>query len=305
MNSGTAAFAEHCRLCYQNLRRPLPELVSRRFLKVATNVRIDPPIAIIASIVIHAVAVVALSNGAAAQSPHDEAPTACQMRLTSDRAVFKPLGELGGPAGCGGPDVISLERIILADRTVVAMEPPATLRCETAEAIVSFVRQDLAPAAATIGSGLSAIENYDSYDCRGRNRIAGAKLSEHGLANALDIRSVRLKDGRVVRPADQAAPPEFRIAMKAGACNRFTTVLGPGSDGYHEDHIHIDRIERHGGYRLCQWDLHDGAQAYALQSVAVPSRAGAAALPVSVPLPRPRPFAAGARAVFLPDESRR
>src|SRR5215470_17779351 len=154
-----------------------------------------------ASIVGHTVAVIALSNGAAAQSPQDESPTACHMRLSSDRAVFKPLGELGGPAGCGGPDVIYLERIILSDRTEVAVEPPATLRCETAEAIASFVRQDLAPAAATTGSALSAIENFDSYDCRGRNRIAGAKLSEHGLANALDIRSIRLRDGRVVRPA--------------------------------------------------------------------------------------------------------
>ena len=266
--------------------------------------RIDQPIAIIASIVGPTLAVIALSDGAAAQSPQDGAPTACQMRLSSDHVVFKPLGELGGPAGCGGPDVVYLERIILADRTEVAIEPPATLRCETAEAVASFVRQDLAPAAAAMGSALKAIENYDSYDCRGRNRITGAKLSEHGLANALDIRSLRLKDGRVVRPTDPGAASEFRVAMKAAACNRFTTVLGPGSDGYHEDHIHIDRIERRGGYRLCQWDLHDVAQTYALQSVAAPSRAGAAALSVSIPLPRPRPFAAaGVRAVFLQDES--
>jgi hypothetical protein len=276
-------------------------------LKVATNVRIDQPIAIIAFVIGPTLAVIALGNDAAAQSRHDEVPTACQMRLSSDHAVFKPLGALEGPAGCGGPDVISLERIILADRTEVAVEPPATLRCETAEAITSFVRQDLAPAAAALGSSLSAIENFDSYECRGRNRIAGAKLSEHGLANALDIRSIRLRDGRVVRPADSGAPLEFRVAMKAAACSRFTTVLGPGSDGYHEDHIHVDRIERHGGYRLCQWDLHEGTQSYALQSVAVPSRPGAAAsqAPVPVPLPRPRPFAAaGERAVFLPDESR-
>jgi hypothetical protein len=273
-------------------------------LKVATNVRIDQPIAMIASIVGPTLAVIALSHGAAAQSPRDEAPTACQVRLSSERAFFKPLGDLGGPAGCGGPDVVYLERIMLADRTEVAIEPPATLRCETAEAIASFVRQDLAPAAAAMGSSLSAIENFDSYDCRGRNRIAGAKLSEHGLANALDIRSIRLRDGRVVRPADQAAPLEFRVAMKAAVCNRFTTVLGPGSDGYHEDHIHVDRIERHGGYRICQWDLHDGAQTYALQSVTAPSRT-TRALSVPVPLPRPRPFAAaGTRAVFLPDESR-
>jgi Extensin-like protein C-terminus len=269
------------------------------------NVRIDQPIAIGAAIIGPALAVIALSSGAAAQSAPAAAPSACQMRLSPDRAVFKPLGDFGGPLGCGGPDLIHLERIILADRSEVAVEPPATLRCEMAETVVSFVRQDLAPATAAMGSALSAIENYDSYDCRGRNRVAGAKLSEHGLANALDIRSVRLKDGRVVRPADSGAPSGFRVAMKAAVCNRFTTVLGPGSDGYHEDHIHIDRIERLGGYRLCQWDLHDGAQTYALQSVVTPSRAGAEASPVPIPLPRPRPFAAaGPRAAFLPSESR-
>jgi hypothetical protein len=274
-------------------------------LKVATNVRIDQPIAITAAIIGPAFVVIAAINGAVAQSAQDVAPTACQMRLSSGLAVFKPLGELGGPAGCGGPDVIYLERIILPDRTEVAIEPPATLRCEMAEAITSFVRQDLAPAAAAMGSALSAVENFDSYDCRGRNRVAGAKLSEHGLANALDIRSVRLKDGRLVRPADSAAPSEFRVAMKAAVCDRFTTVLGPGSDGYHEDHIHVDRAERRGGYRICQWDLHDELRSYALQSVVAPSRAGAAPSPLLVPLPRPRPFAAAsARAVSLPHESR-
>jgi len=245
-------------------------------------------------------------HGAMAQSGPGAAPSACQMRLSSDRAVFKPLGELGGPAGCGGPDVVHLERIILADRTEVAVEPPATLRCEMAEAVVTLVRQDLAPATATMGAALSAIENYDSYDCRGRNRVMGAKLSEHGLANALDIRSVRLKDGRVVRPADAGAPREFRVAMKTAVCNRFTTVLGPGSDGYHEDHIHMDRAERRGGYRLCQWDLHDGgARIAAAPSGRAPARAGFATMPV--PLPRSRPFAAAAagdRAIYLPAESR-
>ncbi len=233
------------------------------------------------------------------------------MRLSSDRAVFKSLGDLaanhGGPAGCGATDAVLLEKVIMPDRTEVAVEPAATLRCEMAEAITDFVRQDLAAAAAAMGAPLSAVENHDSYDCRGRNRVAGAKLSEHGLANALDIRSIRLKDGRVVRPSDAGAPIEFRVAMRAAACNRFTTVLGPGSDGYHEDHIHLDRIERRGGYRLCQWDLHDEPR-YALQSVATQSAvppARADAVPRGpVPLPRPRPFeAASARAVMLPAES--
>ena len=271
--------------------------------KIANHVKVSSAIAAVTAIIGTALLVVALGDGAAAQSGPGAGPTACQGRLSPDRAVFTPLGELGGPAGCGGPDVVHLERIILADRTEVAVEPPATLRCEMAEAIVFFVRQDLAPAAAAVGAPLSAIENYDSYDCRGRNRVAGAKLSEHGLADALDIRSVRLKDGRVVRPADSGAPREFRVAMKAAACNRFTTVLGPGSDGYHEDHIHMDRAERRGGYRLCQWDLHDGARADMAQSVGIPARAQVVALPTPIPLPRPRPFVDGSRAIHLPVES--
>jgi hypothetical protein len=273
-------------------------------LKAATDVRIDRLIAIIASVFGPTLAITALSNGAVAQSAQDGGVSACQMRLSRDGAVFKPLGAFGGPAGCGGPDVVQLERIILADAADVAIEPPATLRCETAEAVVSFVRQDLAPAAADLGSALRAIENFDSYDCRGRNRVAGAKLSEHGLANALDIRSLRLEDGRVVRPADRGAPLRFRAAMKAAVCSRFTTVLGPGSDGYHENHIHIDRGERRGVYRVCQWDLHDETvHPHAVQSVGVAlARVGAAG--VAVPLPRPRPSAAAARAEFLPEESR-
>ena len=271
--------------------------------KIANHVKVRSAIAAVTAIIGTALVGVALSDGAAAQSGPGAGPTACQTRLSPDRAVFTPLGELGGPAGCGGPDVVHLERIILADRTEVAVEPPATLRCEMAEAIVFFVRQDLAPAAAAVGAPLSAIENYDSYDCRGRNRVAGAKLSEHGLADALDIRSVRLKDGRVVQPADSGAPREFRVAMKAAACNRFTTVLGPGSDGYHEDHIHIDRAERRGGSRLCQWDLHDGARADMAQSVGMSARAEVVALPTPIPLPRSRPFVPGSRAIHLPVES--
>src|SRR5258708_13652373 len=107
-------------------------------LKVATNVRIDPPIAIIASIVGHTVAVIALSNGAAAQSPQDEAPTACHMRLASDRAVFKPLGELGGPAGCGGPQVLFPYATHPAGRTACPAPPPPTSLCQTAPQHTSF-----------------------------------------------------------------------------------------------------------------------------------------------------------------------
>ena len=226
------------------------------------------------------------------------ASSACQLRLTPDRAVFKPLGEISGPGECGGPDIVSLERIVARNRAPIAIAPPATLRCETAEAIVTWVRDDLAARVAALGSELAAIENFDSFDCRGRNRVAGAQLSEHGRANALDIRALRLKNGRVAQPTDVAVPRDFRLAMKTSACARFTTVLGPGSDGYHEDHIHVDLMERRSGYRICQWDLHDAPpQAdYAVQ---------AAATATAIPLPRSRPFASpGSPAIPRPAESR-
>jgi hypothetical protein len=34
-------------------------------------------------------------------------------------------------------------------------------------------------------------------------------------------------------------------------------VLGPGSDWYHEDHIHLDLMERRNNYRICQWNVWD------------------------------------------------
>ena len=70
--------------------------------------------------------------------------------------------------------------------------------------------------------------------------------------------------------------------MRKSVCTRFTTVLGPGSDGYHEDHIHIDLAERRSGYRICQWDIRD------LMSGPDSDERSA-----DIPLPQPRPVAAG------------
>jgi hypothetical protein len=138
------------------------------------------------------------------------------------------------------------------------------------------VREDLAPAARTLKLNLQSIDNYAAYDCRGRNRIIGAKTSEHGRGNALDIRSLKLGDGTVIGLADPHVPKELREMLRQKTCVRFATVLGPGSDGYHEDHIHVDRAERRNAVHLCHWDVRE------------PDDESAAGEAV-VPLPRPRP----------------
>jgi hypothetical protein len=45
--------------------------------------------------------------------------------------------------------------------------------------------------------------------------------------------------------------------MRESACHRFTTVLGPGADSHHNNHIHLDILERHRGGRICQWDVRE------------------------------------------------
>ena len=87
---------------------------------------------------------------------------------------------------------------------------------------------------------LSELDNFDSFECRGRNRVVGAKLSEHGLANALDVRGLKFANGRSLSLTDRILPRETRENLLHSVCTRFTTVLGPGSDWYHEDHIHLD-----------------------------------------------------------------
>jgi hypothetical protein len=107
------------------------------------------------------------------------------------------------------------------------------------------------------GTRLSALDNFDSFECRGQNRVVGARLSEHGRANAIDVRALRLASGASIELTDRAVPRELRETVLHSVCTRFTTVLGPGSDGYHENHIHLDLAERHSGYRICQWEIWD------------------------------------------------
>lgn len=220
----------------------------------------------------------ALITPADARKIGEPAPSsACRLRLTAELATAPSLPPIAGPGDCGAPDVVRLEAVFLADKTRVAITPPATLRCSMAEAIVRWVREEAAPRLLDLGSPLRAIENFDSFDCRGRNRIIGAKLSEHGKADALDIRSLRLADGKVIYLTDPHIAHDLRDDLRKSACSRFTTVLGPGSDGYHEDHVHVDLAERRGGYRLCQWNVLDPQVAHATEA------------PEHVPLPPPRP----------------
>ena len=195
--------------------------------------------------------------GEPARKDEPPPPSACRLALTEEIAVAPSIPDIKGPGGCGGEDLVRLEAVVLPDKRKVPVKPAAILRCKMATALADWIRNDIAPIAAKLGSQVSDLDNFDSFECRGRNRVAGAQLSEHGRANALDVRAFRLANGKSINLTDRTVAREVREAVLHSACARFSTVLGPGSDWYHEDHIHLDIAERRNNYRICQWNVWD------------------------------------------------
>ena len=202
--------------------------------------------------------------------------SACQLRLTPDIAVIEILAPVTGADGCGIDDPVRLSAVMTKDKTRIPVSPPVMLGCAMAEALAGWVREDVANIATTLGSPLIGLSSGQGYQCRGRNGIAGAPTSQHGRGNAMDLRAILLANGTSANPTDTDLPKDFRERIKASACARFTTVLGPDSDGHHDIYIHLDVAPRRNGIRICQWAVHDDAGA--------------------VPLPRERPAEAPPRA---------
>ena len=192
-----------------------------------------------------------------AAAPVPRPPSACRLALSEEVAIAPSIPDIHGPGECGGEDLVRLEAVVLPDKRRVSVKPAAILRCTMASAIADWIRTDMAPLASSLGTAITDLDNFDSFECRGRNRVAGAKLSEHGHANALDVRALKLANGQSIALTERTTPREQRETVLRSVCARFSTVLGPGSDGYHEDHIHLDLIERRNNFKMCQWSVWD------------------------------------------------
>jgi hypothetical protein len=184
----------------------------------------------------------------------------CDEFLHADVAVANVLEPMAWDNGCTAAAPVSVTAIKLRSGKSVELKPAAVLRCPTALVIARWVREDLAPLAEAAGSRIEKIEVAASFSCRPRNSIFGAVMSEHGKANALDIRALHLADGRRIAIEGADGPPEFLAGMRQSACARFATVLGPGADKEHATHLHVDLAERRGGYKICQWTLPEAVE---------------------------------------------
>ncbi len=196
-------------------------------------------------------------------APPDPAPVAetqedlalCLKDLKAIGADFSQEKTIDGEFGCGIANPITVRRIL----PEVALEPEATLRCETALSLARMTRDMLIPAAARAFPDkpkLSGVSQASGYVCRNRNSADDGKISEHAYGNALDIAGLSFGDEKmpvmIARQDDGTTEAAFQRAFNALACLYFTTVLSPGSDATHQDHMHLDVIERKSGFRYCR-----------------------------------------------------
>ena len=138
-----------------------------------------------------------------------------------------------------------------------AVSPAATLACPLVSALDRFVSDSVQPAATRwFGQPVVEIRQISAYSCRGMNGETNAPISEHAFGNALDIAAFTLTDGRTITVKDgwHGAPEEqgFLHDVQSAACKMFATVLAPGSNAYHFDHMHVDLMRRSSGQVVCE-----------------------------------------------------
>jgi hypothetical protein len=141
--------------------------------------------------------------------------------------------------------------------TPVALNPPATLACPIVSALDRWVSEGVQPAALHwFGVPVTQIKQISAYSCREMVGAGGHGISEHAFGNALDVAGFTLADGRTISVVKgwHGTPEEqgFLHDVQLYACETFNTVLAPGYNAAHYNHIHVDLMRRSSGRRPCR-----------------------------------------------------
>ncbi|WP_370677941.1 extensin family protein [Pleomorphomonas sp. PLEO] len=187
-----------------------------------------------------------------------QAEAACYARnLVKLSPLIQPAHAIEGKGICGIDRPLKVKA--LEDGTISLGSRSLVLSCPMTAALERWVAQSVMPAAlARYGLQVVEIKNFGTYNCRSRNNISGARLSEHAFANAFDFAGIVLSNGYTVTVKagwnGNATDRAFLREIAHGACGTFSTVLGPGADRQHDNHLHLD-LARHnnaGTYRYCK-----------------------------------------------------
>ncbi|HEX9946779.1 MAG TPA: extensin family protein [Allosphingosinicella sp.] len=180
------------------------------------------------------------ADGARDRPSPAKATLQCHADLSREGIRYRALPDRTFGNGCTAIGAVQLLDIGTPVTDLGAMT------CPLARQFARWAREAVQPAAqARLGSRVVRIESFGTYSCRPVNGRPGARLSEHGRANAVDIGAFVLANGRRVTvlagwSGGDEEVRRFLRAVHAAGCRRFGIVLGPDADAFHRDHLHFD-----------------------------------------------------------------
>jgi len=201
-------------------------------------------------------------NARANMMPPEGGATQYRQGVSNAPVVSAPYPQTSYQQGAQQPAPYSQPRLGPVGNSVssfgpVALKPAATLACPIVSALDRWITEAVQPAAVRwFGARVVEIKQISAYSCRGMNGNPNAHISEHAFGNALDVAGFTLSDGRYisVQHGWKGLPEEqgFLRDVEGAACQRFTTVLAPGANVYHYNHIHVDLMRRASGRIICK-----------------------------------------------------
>jgi hypothetical protein len=157
------------------------------------------------------------------------------------------LGRVEGAGACGISDAVRVTSV-----SGVVLRPAATMDCQTAAALKTWVTRGAIPAVGAEGGGVASLRGVSHYACRNRNNLANGRLSEHAHGRAIDIAGIGLQNGAEITVLSGWGTAEDGAQLQQmwrAACGPFGTVLGPEANRFHADHFHFDTARyRSGSY---------------------------------------------------------
>lgn len=175
----------------------------------------------------------------------------CEAKLREAGVDFA-AAELPVKAGnarrptCGAPQAVVYRR----GPAKIRYNSAPILSCGMALGLARFERVLNEEAERYLGQSVARVEQGGTYNCRKMARFN--LVSEHSYANAIDVRSVTLKNGRKLtvlatfgRADTEPKKPEAlfwrSVARRLYDEGAFSVVITPFFDGLHKDHIHLDQ----------------------------------------------------------------
>ena len=178
----------------------------------------------------------------------------CLARLRASGTAFKSVpSPPTGNAACriDTPVQVTAIPVAIGGSSSITLPDRPIVACRLALAFGEWTRSAAALLGESRRTTLVAMTTGPGWECRSRNRQPGAPMSNHANGLALDVNTFVFADRRNLTVSGSAGDAGF-AAIRTSACSHFSTVLGPGSDGFHQDHLHVDVVTiRRGRFKYC------------------------------------------------------